>query len=67
MDNNIKLYRQKHPDCKWCKYHHYISKMEFFWEECELKDKHIYEKLNKIRAKFCKYYNLKEDDKWNIN
>lgn len=60
MDNNIKKYRTKHPNCKWCKYYKYQSRCygEFHWEECILKDKYI--KYKNIKAKLCNYYILKE-------
>lgn len=62
MDKKIKDYRTKHKNCDWCKY----SKYRIFnhwtscsYQECILKDKII--KWNKLEAKFCKYYELKED------
>lgn len=69
MNREQKRYRQKHPKCKWCKYykHNYkeVGCQPFSWYNCELKDKPINENFNKIRAKFCKYYNVKGDVKEN--
>ena len=36
--------------------------MEWFWEECELSEKSLNQIFNKIRAKFCKYYKVKENE-----
>lgn len=62
MDKNIKEYREKHPNCKWCKYHKYRYKCEWDWEECILKDKWLNILFNKIRALFCKYYTIEEEE-----
>ena len=62
MDKDIKEYREKHPSCKWCKHHSYKNRMEWFWEECELSEKSLNKIFNKIRAKFCKYYKVKENE-----
>ena len=62
MDENIKNYRSKHKNCDWCKYSRYRTYVHWTncsFQECVLKDKII--KYNKLKAKFCKYYQLKED------
>ena len=62
MDKDIRDYREKHPNCKWCKHCHYKNKLEWFWQECELNEKWKKEWLNGITARFCKYYKVKEID-----
>lgn len=62
MDFKIRDYRKEHPKCKWCKYWKYnippigVSCPDY--TTCELKDKIIH---GDWRAKFCKYYEVKED------
>ena len=63
MDNKIRDYRTKHKRCKWCKYYKYRQFphwVDICIKDCLLKDKEI--KTN-LMAKFCKYYELKEEDK----
>lgn len=62
MDKDIKDYRERHKSCRWCKHHSYKCKLEWNWEECELDEKWLHSWMNKIKAKFCKYYKIKEDD-----
>lgn len=56
-------YRQLHRKCRWCRY----SKYEIYshWTECcywhcQLKDEII--KYDKLKAKFCKYYDIDKGD-----
>ena len=62
MDKDIKEYREKNTSWEWCKHHSYKNRMEWFWEECELSEKSLNQIFNKIRAKFCKYYKVKENE-----
>lgn len=62
MNEIIKKYRAKHPRCEWCRWYRYNTKGFTYgipsYEECILKDRII--KLNRIQAKICKYYEVKE-------
>jgi len=64
MNKIIKEYREKHPNCEWCKWYKYNFNMYMLsmssYEECQLKEKIIY--CKKIKAKFCKYYEVKEEE-----
>lgn len=63
MDEKIREYRSKHKNCDWCKYNRYrtyIHWTDCSFQECVLKDEII--KFNKLKAKFCKYYELKGDN-----
>ena len=62
MNNDIKDYREKHKNCKWCSHHSYKNKLEWSWEECELNEKRC-EHFKWIKAKLCKYYKVEENDK----
>ena len=53
MDKDIKEYREKHPNCRWCKHHSYKTRLQFSWEECELNEKEC-EHFKWLKAKFCK-------------
>lgn len=59
----IEKYRLKHKKCKWCKYWKYnVPKVPCGVPDyitCELKDKIIH---GNWRAKFCKWYELKDVD-----
>ena len=63
MDEKMKEYRKKHKNCDWCKYSRYRIYCHWTtcsYQECILKDEII--TYNKLKAKFCKYYELKEDN-----
>ena len=55
-------YKRKHKHCRFCKFNKYVSKyyIGISYHECEVKDKII--NPNRIRAVFCKYYNIEEID-----
>lgn len=61
MNEKIKQYREEHPNCEYCYWYHYNCKGWIYnvpsYEECILKSKII---RFKIKAKFCKYYEVKE-------
>ena len=59
-DKQVIEYRNRKPNCRWCKYYRYRNPLYLAttWEECRLKDKWIKEK--KIRARLCKCYKQKE-------
>ena len=59
-DKEVREYRNRKPNCKWCKYYscHAPLLLEMYWQECRLKDKMINE--TNIRAKLCRYYKQKE-------
>ena len=65
MNKEIKIYRQKHQKCKWCKYYKYESPSTKImglecpdYEMCILKDKIIhFTNWNHL----CKYYKIKEE------
>ena len=42
MDKDIKEYREKHPNCQWCKHLFYKTRLQFSWEECELNEKECF-------------------------
>lgn len=65
MDKDVLDYRTKHPNCVWCKHHHYKCRLEWAWEECELNERWLHDWLHGIRARLCKYYKVKENDKDN--
>ena len=73
MEEKVKEYRQKHKKCKWCKWHNYHAIPPYmecaYYEECLLKDKYltVFEPLQNIQAKFCKYYEVKEKEEKNKN
>lgn len=68
MDKNKiqQLYRQEHPNCKWCvwyKYHSPSTKMfidcpDFI--ECTLKEKIIH--FPRLKAKLCNQYYVEEEN-----
>lgn len=64
MNKIVKKYRQKHPNCEYCEWYNYNCKGWMYgvpsYEECKLKNKII--RFNKITAKLCKYYQVKEKD-----
>lgn len=64
MNEIVKKYRATHPRCEWCRWYNHNAKGIFYgvpsYEECILKDRII--KFNRIQAKFCKYYEVKENE-----
>jgi hypothetical protein len=62
MDKDIKDYREKYKNCRWCKHFFYKTRLQWSWEECELSETRC-EHFHWLRAKFCKYYRVREEDK----
>ena len=58
------LYREKHPNCEYCKYYRlggppvWLNISVSSWYECALSDKKI---KWPIKARFCKYYKVKNE------
>ena len=61
MEGIILKYRQSHPKCKWCKfckYNYAPCHLTASWYSCKVKDKVV----NIDIPRFCKYYQVKEDN-----
>lgn len=61
-----KEYQRTHPKCDHCIWFHPKSRCgEFFWEECDLKEKTLikWDFLRVLEARLCKqYYMVEEED-----